>query len=83
MNVPGIPSRSGPTTWSLAALLLLFVLPESGEAQAPDIQDLAHTARFGTPDEFGAMVAFIASDRAGYTTGANIRVDGGSARGFG
>ncbi|MGB0629733.1 MAG: SDR family oxidoreductase [Alphaproteobacteria bacterium] len=39
--------------------------------------------RFGTPDEFGAMVAFIASDRAGYTTGGNIRVDGGSAKGFG
>ena len=39
--------------------------------------------RFGKPEEYGAMVAFVASDRAGYTTGANIRVDGGSAKGFG
>ena len=39
--------------------------------------------RFGAPEEYGAMVAFIASDRAGYTTGANIRVDGGAAKGFG
>ncbi|NBP73965.1 MAG: SDR family oxidoreductase, partial [Alphaproteobacteria bacterium] len=55
----------------------------SGEEELAAREAATLARRFGTPDEFGAMVAFIASDRAGYTTGANIRVDGGSARGFG
>jgi 3-oxoacyl-[acyl-carrier protein] reductase len=33
--------------------------------------------RLGEPAEFGAMVAFLASERASYTTGASIPVDGG------
>ncbi len=36
--------------------------------------------RLGTPREFAAMVAFLASDRASYTTGASIPVDGGWIR---
>ena len=34
-------------------------------------------ARLGEPAEFAAMVTFLASDRASYTTGASIAVDGG------
>jgi 3-oxoacyl-[acyl-carrier protein] reductase len=34
--------------------------------------------RFGNPDEFGAMCAFIASAQAGYLTGQNILLDGGA-----
>lgn len=37
-------------------------------------------ARLGTPKEFAAMVAFLASERASYTTGASIPVDGGWIR---
>ncbi|MDQ2664955.1 MAG: SDR family oxidoreductase [Gemmatimonadota bacterium] len=37
-------------------------------------------ARLGDPTEFAAMVAFLASDRASYTTGASIAVDGGWIR---
>ena len=33
--------------------------------------------RYGRPEECGAAVAFLASDRAGYITGSTIRVDGG------
>lgn len=36
--------------------------------------------RLGEPREFAAMVAFLASDRASYTTGASIPVDGGWIR---
>ena len=36
--------------------------------------------RLGTPREFAAMVAFLASERASYTTGASIPVDGGWIR---
>ena len=33
--------------------------------------------RYGRPEEYGDVVAFLASDRAGYLTGSVIRVDGG------
>jgi 3-oxoacyl-[acyl-carrier protein] reductase len=36
--------------------------------------------RYGTPREFGEVVAFLASERAGYITGSKIRVDGGAVR---
>lgn len=37
-------------------------------------------ARLGTPDEYGDLVAFLASERAGYLTGAVIPLDGGLLR---
>ncbi|NKI96806.1 SDR family oxidoreductase [Rhizobacter sp. SG703] len=37
--------------------------------------------RFGTPDEFGAFCAFLCSVQAGYLTGQNILLDGGSYAG--
>jgi 3-oxoacyl-[acyl-carrier protein] reductase len=33
--------------------------------------------RFGHPQEFGDLVAFLASERAGYITGTAIQIDGG------
>jgi len=33
--------------------------------------------RYGRPEEYGDVVAFIASERAAYLTGSVIRVDGG------
>lgn len=36
--------------------------------------------RYGTPDEFAAVVTFLASARASYVTGSNVRVDGGIIR---
>jgi 3-oxoacyl-[acyl-carrier protein] reductase len=38
----------------------------------------ADLGRAGLPDEVGAVVAFLGSRRNGYTTGANVNVDGGS-----
>jgi 3-oxoacyl-[acyl-carrier protein] reductase len=34
--------------------------------------------RLGQPEEFGAMCAFLCSTQAGYVTGQNILIDGGS-----
>jgi len=34
--------------------------------------------RFGHPDEFGALCAFICSTRTGYITGQNFLIDGGA-----
>ena len=33
--------------------------------------------RAGRPEEIGDLIAFLASDRAGYITGANVQMDGG------
>ncbi|ANT63448.1 3-oxoacyl-ACP reductase (plasmid) [Salipiger sp. CCB-MM3] len=38
--------------------------------------------RYGTPEEFGAMVTFLCSAQAAYVTGSMIRVDGGMIRGM-
>jgi 3-oxoacyl-[acyl-carrier protein] reductase len=38
----------------------------------------AHVPRAGLPDEVGSVVAFLASRRNSYMTGANINIDGGS-----
>ncbi len=37
-------------------------------------------ARFGRPGEAGDLIAFLASDRAGFITGQNIGLDGGQVR---
>jgi 3-oxoacyl-[acyl-carrier protein] reductase len=34
--------------------------------------------RFGTPEEFGAICAFLCSTHAGYITGQNVLADGGA-----
>jgi 3-oxoacyl-[acyl-carrier protein] reductase len=36
--------------------------------------------RYGRPEELGDLVAFLASERAGYVTGSKIRIDGGMIR---
>jgi 3-oxoacyl-[acyl-carrier protein] reductase len=34
--------------------------------------------RFGSPDEFGAICAFLCSQQAAYMTGQNVLADGGA-----
>jgi 3-oxoacyl-[acyl-carrier protein] reductase len=38
--------------------------------------------RWGTPEEFGDVACFLASDRARYVTGTTVVVDGGLSRGL-
>lgn len=47
------------------------------EAHAQRMKEVP-AGRFGTADEFGAMAAFLCSQHAGYITGQNIVMDGGS-----
>ena len=36
--------------------------------------------RVGTPEDYGAMAAFLCSEKASYVTGGTVRVDGGTIR---
>ena len=45
------------------------------------IEQAVPLGRFGTPDEVAATIVFLASDGAGFTTGAVIPVDGGLGMG--
>ena len=42
-----------------------------------ELEERTPLGRFGTPEEVGKAVAFLASDRAGFITGADLLVDGG------
>ena len=50
-------------------------LPEKAERR-----ERIPMGRYGTPQEVGRLIAFLASDAASYITGQNIRVDGGITR---
>lgn len=49
------------------------------EAMRQMLQDVP-LGRYGTPEEVGNLVAFLASDRAAYINGAMITIDGGLVR---
>jgi NAD(P)-dependent dehydrogenase (short-subunit alcohol dehydrogenase family) len=45
-------------------------------------EGLIPVGRYGTPEEFADVAAFLCSARAGYLTGEQVRVDGGLVPGF-
>lgn len=47
-----------------------------------DSQAAIPARRYGTPAEFAAVVAFLASRQAAYVTGEQVRVDGGLVAGY-
>ena len=51
--------------------------PAAGDWAAPQKANTALN-RYGSVDEVAALVAFVASPEAGYITGANLTVDGGT-----
>jgi 3-oxoacyl-[acyl-carrier protein] reductase len=56
---------------------------EQGMSEEEALSDLTKDiplGRIGKPEEVGALVAFLASQQAGYITGTTIQVDGGLVR---
>jgi 3-oxoacyl-[acyl-carrier protein] reductase len=43
----------------------------------PRVRGAIPLGRYGQPEEYADVVAFLASNRAAYVTGSVIRVDGG------
>ena len=52
----------------------------SQEAELIDRESKLPSGRFGEPAEYGAMVAYLSGQYAGYCTGSNWRVDGGNVK---
>ncbi len=51
---------------------------QSADAVADARRKTIPAQRFGTPEEFGAICAFLCSTHAGYITGQNVLADGGA-----
>ncbi len=57
---------------------------QSGKSVADALADMGKVVplgRIGRPEELGALVAFLASEKASYINGASIPVDGGRLKG--
>ncbi len=69
-------------TERLAALAEATMQRTGATREAVEAAWLAETpaARLGRPDEVGAAIAFLASDRAGFITGQALCVDGGAVK---
>jgi 3-oxoacyl-[acyl-carrier protein] reductase len=52
------------------------------EAVVKSWEALIPMGRLGTPEEFAALVAFLASEKSSYITGASIHIDGGYYKGI-
>lgn len=53
---------------------------QTAEAVRKAAEQSIPVGRYGRPDEFAAVVAFLAGDLAGYVTGEQVRCDGGMVR---
>ena len=67
--------RSNHTRFAAARKIDLDTFRDQSRAQIP-------ARRFGDPEEFGAMCAFLCSQYGGYITGQNILLDGGQFPGL-
>ncbi len=60
---------------------------DAAQRQTKDVEEIRAAARraipagrYGTPEEFGAVAAFLVSGPASYVTGSQVRCDGGAIR---
>jgi 3-oxoacyl-[acyl-carrier protein] reductase len=68
----------------IATPRITFLDEQKGKREGRTVEDVAAESsasipvgRYGTPQEYGDVVAFLASTRASFVTGSILRVDGG------
>jgi 3-oxoacyl-[acyl-carrier protein] reductase len=68
----------------IATQRITFLDQQKAEREGRPVEDVSREStasiplgRYGNPDEYADVVAFIASARASYVTGSIIRIDGG------
>jgi 3-oxoacyl-[acyl-carrier protein] reductase len=77
MVLPGRIATDRTTSLDRATAERAGITPEQARAQA---ESTIPARRYGTPDEFAAVVTFLASAAASYVTGEQVRCDGGLVR---
>jgi 3-oxoacyl-[acyl-carrier protein] reductase len=77
MVLPGRIATDRTTAIDNATAERTGTTPEAARAQS---ESTIPAGRYGTPDEFAAVVMFLASGAASYVTGEQIRCDGGLVR---
>lgn len=77
MVLPGRIATDRTTSIDKAAAERTGTTPEDARARS---EASIPVGRYGTPDEFAAVVTFLASAAASYVTGEQIRCDGGLVR---
>jgi 3-oxoacyl-[acyl-carrier protein] reductase len=77
MVLPGRIATDRTTAIDNATAERTGTTPDAARAQS---EATIPAGRYGTPDEFAAVVAFLASGAASYVTGEQIRCDGGLVR---
>lgn len=70
-------SRAGAGKFHVGQRSQLPGLPSSAEETFSELAKDIPLGRVGTPEELGALVAFLASEQASYITGTTIQIDGG------
>jgi 3-oxoacyl-[acyl-carrier protein] reductase len=79
MVLPGRIDTERVASLDRAAAERTGVTPEEARTRS---ESTIPAGRYGTPEEFAAVVAFLAGPAASYVTGEQIRCDGGMIRGY-
>ena len=77
-----LPERFDTDRQKVMAKMLMETQKISMEEARQQIAETIAAKRLGTPEEFGDACAFLCSQQAGYISGQNLQLDGGSYQGL-
>jgi 3-oxoacyl-[acyl-carrier protein] reductase len=77
-----LPERFDTDRQTFMTKMLMDTKKISRDEARAEITSTIAAKRFGDPEEFGATCAFLCSQHAGFISGQNIQLDGGSYEGL-